>query len=259
MSSASKRLAKAARELAKETGDILREKKLTADSLHDVRVVLKRIRTLTRIFAHDASDTPFLKVQNGLRGIARRLSTPRDRDVLKDLLARYVRKAGGTVPIRQKRCSVPLKRDLAVAERRILKACELVERGAGRLEISDIVEAEACRLRRRVRKRGRDAGITFAESAFHDWRKSVKNFYYLLDFGLVDGHPPRAFKAALRGLGKRLGHLHDLHNLSARLASGTAGLDRTIALKLLAAVHRDADKQAALCLKSGRRMTREWL
>lgn len=261
MSFESKRLIRLARDLADETDGVLSRKPLTAESLHDVRVILKRIRVLVRIFAHGPDGARFQKALGGLRGIARRLSAPRDEHVLRDLLARYVEKTGGSGRVRRGgRARIPA-RDLASAGRRILKTCELIRRGAERSAAGSAVKGESRRLRRNLRKRYSEARDTLAERSFHDWRKSVKNFYYFLDFGLADARSRGEYKAALRDLGKKLGHLHDLHNLASFMASGAAGtgLGGKVALKIQAVVRRDAEKQVALCLRLGERIRRKWL
>lgn len=191
-----------------------------AEALHQVRVALRQLRSAFSIFAPIVADERFAHLRGELRWLAGTMNEARDIDVV---ISR-IDDPPASLTAARKRAYAQATRALVSARTRHLMnlLTEWLEHGVW-LEVrnpSDVTAAAFAsasldRLRRQVRKKGRDLR-TLDDAELHELRIAAKKLRYATEFfaGLFPPAAERgrqeAFAQALRGLQDRLGDLQDL-------------------------------------------------
>lgn len=202
---------------------ILNRDTLDEDAVHDVRVLMKRLRGLLRLYRHAGRKEEVAQLNAMLRDVARTFAAQRDFHVLSQTLQTM---AGGA--------SRPVARQLQVILGELeQQTAEVAPELAPEQLAADLAWVRSCwleqlatveekalwrsllRLYRRNRRQGRKALRLRDEAVLHDWRKQVKYLYYQLCAlpVFVDG-PRTDDMEALRKLGSLLGKIHDLDVLA---------------------------------------------
>lgn len=192
-----------------------------ADSIHDIRVSTKKIRSLLRL----AKGALSKKDRRGIADILRRLkdafSGSRDEEVMRQRLSQILpakkaaaaaRKIGlppaENIPPAN---TSPLAADAAGLSR-CLAALDFKKLTPGRLAKN----VTACY--RRARKELRKCEESATDEEMHEWRKRVKDVYYhACALGGASGM--KEFSDSLDGLAESLGEYHDLALLGGRAAN----------------------------------------
>jgi len=195
------------------TGDL-------SEDVHLVRVTIKRLRALLRLIRPVISERTFSRENARLRNAARRLSLTRDRDVVRQTLA----KLPVTNERERKAVAVVLggcdrKSEPEVGTSRVMSQIALdleqTRRNLHRARISQdewqAIEPGLREVYRQSRKRMEAALQQGDDEAFHKWRIRVKNLYYELQF-LEPVYRERLGKmvCGLRKLQDEIGADHDL-------------------------------------------------
>jgi CHAD domain-containing protein len=239
-------------------------------AVHGQRLLLKRARALLRLLRPALGTTQARRLESRLRTVARALSPARDQEVGKKLLQelateantdrqtavqevldRYVRITSTEIaPARRTRSA--LKR--AAAE--LARLAPSLRRCTWKLRGWPVIEAGLRDAFRRARRRFRSASTLSRETAFHDWRRTVKTVQYQLGFL----RPTSRAKLTLLidnldRLGSGLGAEHDLALLGIRLVKNARQLGPAHALapvRAMVANRQQFHRKEAL--KQGRRL-----
>jgi CHAD domain-containing protein len=223
------------------------EHTLSAETVHETRKALKRLRALLRVLEHQLGSTETARESDILRGAAQRLSRARDAEVmlatLDALIARHPRKLGHRRGVRQLRkrllaeqqrieratLSDPATRTAVLAELHCLRARVSAWQLADRPGIT-LIEHDLTRLYAKGRKRQLRVlrGKGDQVLAMHAWRKRVKDLRYVAEMLQRRDTPKRSRadkrmrKLASRAdtLGELLGEDHDLAILAQNLRAG---------------------------------------
>jgi CHAD domain-containing protein len=176
------------------------------DALHDLRVGLRRMRTVARELADALDRDAGAALRDALRESAHATSRVRDLDVLLRALDAYVE----ALPVGYRAGAEPLRAALEARRHAARSALrEDLRRHppppvrpelAGRENALDaLLDARARRLARRVRRHGRAAGPGADAADLHTLRKDVKRYRYLLEL-FPDAWPKKARRRAVRDL-----------------------------------------------------------
>lgn len=219
----------------------------TADTVHETRKALKRLRALLRLLEHQLGSDEYARDSDALRNIAQRLSSARDAEVmlatLDALTARHPRKLRRRPGVRQLRKRLlaeqkrveratlgdPATRTAVVAElhrfRARLTTWQLADRPGIALVQRDLTHLYKQGQKRHLRVlRGRGEQML----AMHAWRKRVKDLRYAAEM-LQRRDSPKRSRAQERlrdtarradALGELLGEDHDLAVLAQHLRAG---------------------------------------
>jgi CHAD domain-containing protein len=239
-------------------------------AIHVTRLILKRSRAIVRLLRPTLGTAPAELIQNRLRAAAQRLAPARDQAAGRatlELLARDATgaKRGQVEMVRSRFASSPAARGTtpATLARSLKAAAATVERLARSLRHLPwqnrgwtVIDAGLHASYRRARRRFRAAHTESSETAFHDWRTTVKTLQYHV--ALLKPSAPKRLGGLVRqldALGTCLGNEHDLAVLAAQLrrkpeALGGPGAVKAV-LDLVASRQQALRKQA---LKQGRRI-----
>jgi hypothetical protein len=221
---------------------LLDQPELDGAAVHDVRVLMKQLRGLVRLY-RDTGHTDVIKRINAiLRDVAQVFSTRRDAHVLVETLQSVASASDKAVALQlqriieevaeQTRDAMPdlepqhLIGDLEAV--RVLWRSELEQQGD-----ADFLPAALRRSYRKNRKMGRQALKARDIEVLHDWRKYVKYLYFQLGVLEPENDWLERQRTMLRKLGSLLGKVHDLDMLNDYLCANTEADPR-----LLRAVHK---------------------
>lgn len=222
----------------------------SVEALHQLRVALRRLRTVHAVFAPLLGDETSARLDRAVRNLARTCGRARDLDVL------WARAdAGQRGLLRQRRegawHGVAGALGAATTRHLMLDLAEWSALGAWRdaaetaqlraMPLMDFAAAALDRRLRRVRRHGRHFP-ELADEARHTLRKDSKKLRYAVEFfaalhgGEAVAKRRRAFLRALKALQERLGELNDLAVERALLGADAAD---------------DEDARAALLKEAG--------
>lgn len=241
-----------------------------ASAVHGQRLLLKRSRALLRLLRPALGANQTSRLEDRLRSASRALSPARDQEVGKTLLQelaieantdrqkavqgvldRYVRIAS-TEGSTAKRTRAALKR----AASELARLAPALRRCTWKLRGWSVIEAGLRDALRRARRRFRSASTLSRETAFHDWRRTVKTVQYQLGF-LRPASRARLTLVidSLDRLGSGLGTEHDLALLGTRLVKDARRLGPAQAIapvRAMVANRQQFHRKEAL--KQGRRL-----
>lgn len=232
------------------------------DALHQARVALRRLRSALSIFKPMLADERLEVMRGELRWLAATLGDARDLDVLAPRVEAALRpaleaaRAGAYEAVeaalhsaRARGLMLDLSEWIAIGRWRVAPCePELCDQPASRFAAETLD-----RLRRRMRKRGRDLE-KLSDEARHEVRILAKKLRYASEFfaGLFTGKAQvrraRRFLAALEDLQKHLGELNDIAHgptVLARLGIDAGAAAPSIDRRTLL-IQRAADAQDAL-------------
>jgi len=248
------------------------------EDLHAFRVAIRRTRSLLRAAADVLPDRDRRELRDGLRWLADLTSPVRDLDVLVADLPAMARRlqpelAVGREPLREAivaerkrahdRLATAITSDRFVSLQRTWHHCGRVYLLGGDLPVASAVPAGVVadgmvrRSEARMRRAGRRALRTGELVDWHDLRKALKQFRYVLA-EVAPLYPDRRFRAVskeLPDLQDLLGRLQD-HHVQAELLSRvgvSAGGEAALAAGVLAnRLHRDVHRVHRRCAAAWR-------
>jgi CHAD domain-containing protein len=255
-----------ARQQAKDASSVLRDGTDPHLAVHKARTSVKKLRALLRLLE---PRFPQLRREEApkLRRIAAQLAKLREAEVL---VATFNR-ALAAIPPGVRRSLAPTAKDLekrrAAANARLYDRARVIAardfgllarrsqdwlRGARPRGFSAIEAG----LRKSYRRARRGLGAAYAaaadDTAFHDWRKSVKEHGYQLR--LLEAVDPKGMAQRLREverLGELLGEDHDLAVLSEVLAARGRSVDKVALAKVFGAIEARRARLRTLARKRG--------
>ena len=226
------------------------------EALHQSRVALRRLRSALSIFKDVADDQTAERLRGEVKWLANTLGRARDLDVLtasSDPEYPYFDQLAAAKEGAYADAAAALSSDRA--RTLLLDLCEWLSAGewldasgdAGVRNglVVDLAARSVDRLRRKVRKKGRDLD-TLHEMERHDVRKDAKKLRYAVEFfgALFDGKKRvrrrGRFLAALEVLQDRLGEINDLA-VAGRIAAD-AGLAPAAAEGVIASKQKQQSK-----------------
>ncbi len=225
------------------------------DAVHDLRVLMKQLRGLVRLYRGDDAKPVIRTINVVLRDVAKVFSARRDALVLAETLEQVARRSNRRVAselqqilreVTQQVADVqPVLEPLAlVTELQRVRA--LWHQHLQQPDSEFLLDALA-RSYRRNRREGRAALRQRDTHALHDWRKRVKYFGYQLGVLEVQDAWLQQQKEMVRRLGSLLGKVHDLDVLDDYLWSrdrvdvnllGQLGKRRARLVKQIRALYR---------------------
>ena len=245
-------------------GDIERLPATPEQSVHALRVRMKKLRSLLRLAEPHLSRQERDRLRRHIRGIKNAFTGTREATVLRKL-ARRLRERHGLPPVHlasaaeehDPRAPDPLpslKRKLAVLRR------DLASLPLASLKITDLIESCVDRYRT-CRRLMKQCARRQCDNDFHRWRKRVKECHYLsLAFYALPAARPLI--RPTERLGHLLGEEHDLTVLASRLTGPSGRKWRARIEKDLTRLRRRILADAPEMLATGprkllRRMERE--
>lgn len=219
---------------------LLQQKDIDPVAVHDIRVFMKRLRGLLRLYATAGQSEEARLINPVLRDVAKAFAAQRDSHVLADTLQQLATGADPDVATRLLAIRDELLSQVDAAQHKLDLNWMLNDLGKVRLQWKSffawqkderLLDALAHSYRRN-RKQGREALRLRDKTVLHDWRKRVKYFHYQL-CALVESSS--GFDADLedtRKLGSLLGKVHDLDVLVEYLKA--RGQDDKSILRVLA-------------------------
>jgi CHAD domain-containing protein len=243
-------------------------------AVHATRKRLKRLRACVRL-SRDAIGEPTYRSENAtMRTAARRISAPRDAEVLLETLDALTERFADELP---KRATATLRHQLA-DERKAAAASLEAQDGAitaTLVTIDDLLaRTPAWTFERdgfdalapgldRIYRRGRTAMRAARDEPtaenLHEWRKRVKDLWHASEI-VRPARPKRLKQVARRAhtLSSLLGDHHDLHVLRAYVASHPQCFDdETARQALLAVIDRRSRRLGEKALARGRKLYAE--
>ncbi len=208
-----------------------------ADSVHEARKDMKKIRAVLRLVREDLGKETFRAENRRYRDAARLLSDSRDSEVLvetvESLVAAHPEEAAGAAPLI---AGFEARRDRdresggSTIDSRLERAAQTLEESANRIESWNLDEADwqlfAGGLRRTYRDGRRwleDVESDPSPEAVHEWRKKVKDLWYQLR--LLRNSWEEGLKAPVREIGHLADLLGDYNDLSVLLDELGGGQD----------------------------------
>lgn len=201
---------------------LLQRPAIDEDAVHDIRVLMKRLRGLLQLYGRTPCRDFARQMATVLRDVARTFAVQRDSHVLADTLRELVSRSSKPVAARLTKILHELEQQTEAAGTDLRPDCMATDlvwvRSLWHEKLSsqgeDVLLKALLRQYRLNRRQGREALKLRDETLLHDWRKRVKYLYYQLcalphlqrDEG--DG------MEALRQLGSLLGKVHDLDVLA---------------------------------------------
>ncbi|MBV8330167.1 MAG: CHAD domain-containing protein [Verrucomicrobia bacterium] len=199
----------------------------SAEDIHAIRVIIKRLRALLRLIRPVLNKTVFDRENSRLRTAAHRLAFERDADVARQTLAMLPRSQGHqaeAVKMLSSQKNGDSQPETIQARNYVEMDLERTRRSLHGMRISragwDAIEPGLTAVYRKCRKRMQRALRRGEDDAFHKWRITVKHLYYELQM-LRPVWPKRLDKmiARLSQLQEKIGTDHDLVILKRSLAS----------------------------------------
>jgi CHAD domain-containing protein len=252
------------------------------EELHDLRVAIRRTRSLLRVARDVLPEPERTRLRDELRWLADLTSPVRDLDVLAEDLGGLLDRVQPPLRTGADELQASFRRERALAVERLRvgigsdRHAELFRlwhltarvhvlgervppsalRPAGEVAQRAILDSE-----RRLRRAGRLAGRSDDLEHWHDLRKALKQFRYVLG-ALAPLHPPGAFdsvRAELPELQDVLGRLQDHHvqaELVGRLGVAAGGDAALLAGAIADRLHRDAARAHRRCARAWRHLER---
>ena len=208
-----------------EALSLLQKESLDEAAVHDIRVLMKRLRGLLRLYVPAGKRDIVKQLNPVLRDVARSFAAQRDSHVLLETLQQVEGRATRTVA-RQLRQIVRELDQLTAAVSPELSAEKMAEdlvwvRALWHEELAGLDEAtlqdSLARSYRRNRKQGRESLKLRDKEVLHDWRKRVKYLYYQMCALPAGDDNFSAEMERMRKLGSILGKVHDLDILTVYL------------------------------------------
>lgn len=231
----------------------------TEESIHQLRVGMKRLRALLRLVCDALGAVPSRAEQQRCKALADAFACTRDAAVglglLGELLAavpdpelraRLRAGFGQTLPVTQQ----PHPPLAEVAQHLRLMRRDVKDWPLHALNLRHLND-QLARQYRRGRRLYRSLGDDFAMALMHEWRKEVKRLLYQLE--LIRGRDRHSkLDRRIKRLGSVLGDLHDLDMLELQIESHIEDywLDDRLALYRLLRERRAALRSRALALGS---------
>lgn len=197
--------------------DLLQRDTLDPEAIHDIRVLMKRLRGLLRLYAVAGQRAEADQLNPVLRDIAKAFAGQRDAHVLADTLGQCARNAGKRLAARllairdglQQDADETVAPDLVALRNQLAWAQQQWNAWFAEQDDQRLLDALAQHYRRN-RKQGREALRLRDQEVLHDWRKRVKYLHYQL-CALPDAslHHDDLLQRT-RKLGSLLGKVHDL-------------------------------------------------
>jgi len=198
--------------------DLLQRDTLDPEAIHDIRVLMKRLRGLLRLYAVAGQRAEADQLNPVLRDTAKAFAGQRDAHVLADTLSQCALNASKSVAARLLAIRDDLQRDAAAVEAQpdvtalrqaLVRTQEQWNAWFADQDDQRLLGALA-RHYRRNRRQGREALRLRDQEVLHDWRKRVKYLHYQL-CALPDAslHHDDLLQRT-RKLGSLLGKVHDL-------------------------------------------------
>jgi CHAD domain-containing protein len=207
--------------------------------LHDIRVALRRVRAVLRMFRPELRRTTAQRVDDRLASACAELGAARDLDVWADYLAgvaarapRRARKAWQDFARAQRQAREPSRQqrqgtlagvgfEEVMAGLKLLLRRELPAAGDKRLNrpAAKVMARRLRKLYRRILKHGRPPDSATPEE-LHAFRKLVRRARYWAEFAapVIDLPVVHALAGRLKKLADALGRLHDMDVFQAHLA-----------------------------------------
>lgn len=207
---------------------ILNRETLDEEAVHDIRVLMKRLRGLLLLYRDAGRKDVVAQLSPVLRDVARTFAAQRDSHVLADTLRGMIGQASKPVGRQLKDIVGELERQTADVAPDLSPeqlAADLVwVRSQWHEHLASVDEKDMLRSLarhyRRNRRQGREALRLRDKAILHDWRKRVKYLYYqLCALPSSQGESQSKDMEALRSLGSLLGKIHDLDVLADYLKS----------------------------------------
>jgi len=240
-------------------------------AVHSTRKAIKRLRACVRL-TRDAIGEPTYERENAtLRTAARRISAPRDAEVLLETLDGLTERFGEELPART---TATLRKQLAEDRQASLAA---LENGGGAItatlvSIDDVLARTPAwtfapdgfdalspgldRTYRRGRKAMRTAREDPTAAHLHEWRKRVKDLWHATE--IVQSAQPKPLKrvaSQAHKLSGQLGDHHDLHVLRTYVEAHPGCFDdETSRQALLAVIDRRAARLCRKALARGKKL-----
>ncbi|MFM7509777.1 MAG: CHAD domain-containing protein [Actinomycetota bacterium] len=255
------------------------------EELHDYRVAIRRTRSLLRVTRGVLPERERLRLRHELRWLGDLTSPVRDLDVLAGDLDGLVAEVqpelhGGVQSLNEaltrERTVVAARLEDGLGSQRYAELVRLwhltarvyliggeappaARRSAGTVADEAIVSSE-----RRLRRIGRNARHSDDLEDWHDLRKALKQFRYVIGT-LAPLYPPEAFSSVRRILPKIqdvLGRLQDHHvqaELIGRLGVSAGGETALLAGAIADRLHRDVERVHRKCASTWRDLERSEL
>lgn len=243
----------------------------TGKAVHETRKRIKRLRAAVRLTRDAIGETTYRRENTALRMAARRISAPRDAQVLVETLDALTERFAAELPndaTGALRARLEEDRDAATAALRdgggaiaatiVTIDHTLARTPAWRFEREgfDALSPGLHRIYRRGRKAMKAARQDPSAENLHEWRKRVKDLWHATEI-VCCAKPKQLERVARRAhkLSSRLGDHHDLHVLRSYVATHpqcfTAETDRQA---LLAVIDRRSRRLADQALARGKRL-----
>ncbi|NVK42417.1 MAG: CHAD domain-containing protein [Oceanospirillaceae bacterium] len=231
----------------------------TEESIHQLRVGMKRLRALLRLVRDALGAVPACAEQQRCKALANAFAGSRDAAVARGLLGELL----AAVPDPELRArlrvgfeqSVPMTMQPPLPLPDVAQHLRLMRRDVKDWPLQSLklrhLNDQLARQYRRGRRLYRSLGDDFAMALLHEWRKEVKRLLYQLE--LVRGRGRRSkLDRRIKRLGSLLGDLHDLDMLELQIESHIEDywLDDRLALYRLLHERRAALRSRALALGS---------
>lgn len=206
---------------------LLQKDTLDETAVHDIRVLMKRLRGLLQLYRMAGERNVVAQLNPVLRDVARTFAAQRDSHVLADTLQQMMGRANKTLARELRSIRAELTQQTAAVAPELSAekmAQDLVwVRSVWHTSFESIGEQALldalAQYYRRNRRQGREALRLRDETVLHDWRKRVKYLHYQL-CALPMAHDGFADDLErMRKLGSLLGKVHDLDVLMEYLRS----------------------------------------
>lgn len=182
--------------------------KVEGELVHDIRVICKRVRAELLLLNSKSKRSRLKKIS---KEIGASLSNVRDAEVMLDTFDSLFSGAGNDAAIELRRCleselsNQQIDSDRLVENikrlKAVLKTCEFT--------ISDWPECSTLLVVAKEKSRKKYQNLDASDhETYHDWRKVVKAYLYLLKLGHDVNHKELI---QIKGLAEKLGLLHDLY------------------------------------------------
>ncbi len=205
---------------------LLQQDALDETAVHDIRVLMKRLRGMLRLYVPAGKRDTVKELNAVLRDVARSFAAQRDSHVLEETLRQMIGRASRGVSRQLKQILQELNQQTADAVPELCPekmADDLVwvrtvwyKEFAG-LDENQLLSALADYYKSN-RKQGREALKLRDKEVLHDWRKRVKYLYYQMCALPHSSEEMSMTLEQMRKLGSLLGKVHDLDVLTVYLA-----------------------------------------
>lgn len=193
-----------------------------AVAVHDLRVLMKRLRGLLRLYRGRVPFRIRTEMNGLLRDLARQFAAQRDAQVLLETLANLVERYRypDAAWLQRIRADLQQKNATTVAAPALSAAVQTLRQVQTRWQTElrqadgDFCGEALVESYRRCRREGRVALQPLAIHRLHAWRKPVKYLGYQLAVVAVPGESLQQQGESLRRLGSLLGKVHDLDVLA---------------------------------------------